>query len=242
MERSLKAWRHEQGRQRGLGSRFFAEWSESGIRTKENHRKKKIAVREGADALVKKRRGDGTTWAGLHVCRTLLTRTRISIGTDKSLEMVTQALPEPTLEKNRLHRVLGRVCCSQTHVSAGIVENSTFTKATANSSFHKRTASFSHLQETHTVPQETRTFPQRGPMICVDTLVEPTDGAQRCVRVGVDKRPHQKKHRIIRQENQWCLMFRIGHRYLKGKACSAPFQEKSTRRCYEGGIWRPKQK
>ena len=46
MERSLKAWRHEQGRQRGLGSRFFAEWSESGIRTKENHRKN-IAVREG---------------------------------------------------------------------------------------------------------------------------------------------------------------------------------------------------
>ena len=190
MERSLKAWRHEQGRQRGVGSCFFAEWSESGIRTKENHRKKYRGAR-GCRCT-----GQKTPRRRLRLGRS----SRLQNAADshahqhrhrQALELVTQALPAPTLGKNRLHRVLGRVCCSQTHVSA-LVENSTFTKATANPSSSQHTASFSHLQETHTAPQETHIFPQRGPMICADRLVEPTDGAQRCMRVCVDKRPHQK--------------------------------------------------
>ena len=186
MERSLKAWRHEQDRQCALGSRFFAKKSEWRIRTKENHRKN-IAVREGGQKKPRRRHRLGRSSRLQNAADSHAHQHRHR----QVLELVTQALPAPTLEKNRLHRVLGRVCCSQTHVSA-LVENSTFTKATANSSSNQHKASFSHLQETHTVPQETHMFPQRGSMICVDRLFEPTDGAQRCVRVCVDKRPHQK--------------------------------------------------
>ena len=157
MERSLKAWRHEQGRQRGLGSRFFAEWSKSGIRTRENHRKEYRGAR-GCRCT-----GQKTTRRRHRLGRS----SRLQNAADSHahqhrhrqvLELVTQAVPAPTLVKNRLHRVLDRMYCSQTHASAGLVENSTFTKATANSSSHQHTASFSHLQETHTVPQETRVF------------------------------------------------------------------------------------
>ena len=96
--------------------RFFAEWSESGIRTKENHRKKYRGAR-------------GCRCTGQKTPRRrhrLGRSSRLQNAADSQahqhrhrqvLELVTQAVPAPTLEKNRLHRVLGRMYCSQTHAS-----------------------------------------------------------------------------------------------------------------------------